>query len=142
MRCYKMYHKLHGPLPKNSKTDRMPARIFVCRSAIENKKTILLKMAKELSEKNIDLYTCCEEDVHNALPADSNIKKSSCIPNDLLVKIFGGNLSFKKDTGQRVKHGCGCMVSVDVGSYHLHPCYHNCLFCYANPTSKRKLSKK
>ena len=109
---------------------------------LKTKKAILLKMEKELSEKNIGLYTCCEKDVHTVLPADSNIKKSSCIPNDLLVKIFGGNLSFKKDTGQRVKHGCGCMVSVDIGSYHLHPCYHNCLFCYANPTSKKKLSKK
>ncbi|RZB37972.1 MAG: hypothetical protein SRB2_00679 [Desulfobacteraceae bacterium Eth-SRB2] len=110
--------------------------------ALKTKKAILMKMEKELSEKNIDLYTCCEKDVLNALLADSNIKKSSCIPNDLLVKIFGGNLSFKKDTGQRVTHGCGCMVSRDIGSYHLHPCYHNCLFCYANPTSKKKLSKK
>ncbi len=104
---------------------------------LETKKTILMKMEKELSEKNIDLYTCCEKDVHKALPADSNIKKSSCIPNDLLVNIFGGNLSFKKDTGQRVKDGCGCMVSVDIGSYNLHPCYHNCLFCYANPTAEK-----
>jgi len=105
---------------------------------IKTKKAILIKMKKELSEKNMDLYTCCEKDLLNALPADSNIKKSSCIPNDLLVKIFGGNLSFKKDTGQRAAQGCGCMVSVDIGSYHLHPCYHNCLFCYANPTSKKK----
>jgi hypothetical protein len=109
---------------------------------LETKKAILLKMEKELSEKNIDLYTCCEKDVLNALPADSNIKKSSCIPNDLLVKFFGGNLSLKKDTGQRVTHGCGCRVSVDIGSYHLHPCYHNCLFCYANPTLKKKLPIK
>jgi hypothetical protein len=109
---------------------------------LKTKKAVLLKMEKELSEKNIDLYTCCEKDVHNILPADSNIKKSSCIPNDLLVKIFGGHLSFKKDSGQRIKQGCKCMVSVDVGSYHLHPCHHNCLFCYANPTSKKKLSKK
>jgi len=93
---------------------------------LKTKKAILMKM----------------ENVLNALPSDSNIKKSSCIPNDLLVKIFGGNLSFKKDTGQRVTHGCGCMVSVDIGSYHLHPCYHNCLFCYANPTSQKKLPIK
>lgn len=109
---------------------------------MKTKKAILMKMEKELSEKNMDLYTCCEKDVLNALPSDSNIKKSSCIPNDLLVKIFGGNLSLKKDTGQRVTHGCGCMVSVDIGSYHLHPCYHNCLFCYANPTSQKKLQIK
>jgi hypothetical protein len=104
---------------------------------LKTKKEILLKMEKELSGKHIDLHTCCEKNVLNVLPQDSNIKKSSCIPNDLFVKIFGGNLSLKKDTGQRVTQGCGCMVSVDVGSYHLHPCYHNCLFCYANPTLKK-----
>ena len=101
---------------------------------LSEKITILLKMEKELSEKNVDLYTCCEKEVLNALPSGSNIKKSSCIPNDLFVKIFGGDLSFKRDTGQRSSKGCGCMISVDIGSYHLHPCYHNCLFCYANPT--------
>jgi hypothetical protein len=101
---------------------------------LSEKKRILLKMEKELSEINVDLYTCCEEDVLNVLPSDSNIRKSSCIPNDFFVKLFGGSLSFKRDTGQRSSKGCGCMISVDVGSYHLHPCYHNCLFCYANPT--------
>ena len=97
---------------------------------------ILLKLEKELSEKNVDLYACCEKEVLNALPSGSNIRKGSCIPNDLFVKIFGGDLSFKRDTGQRSSKGCGCMISVDIGSYHLHPCYHNCLFCYANPTQK------
>jgi DNA repair photolyase len=24
-----------------------------------------------------------------------------------------------------------------VGSYALHPCHHNCLFCYANPACDR-----
>ncbi|MCJ7541530.1 MAG: DUF1848 domain-containing protein [Desulfobacterales bacterium] len=96
----------------------------------------LLKLEKELSEKNVDLYACCEKEVLNALPSGSNIRKGSCIPNDLFVKIFGGDLSFKRDTGQRSSKGCGCMISVDIGSYHLHPCYHNCLFCYANPTQK------
>ena len=57
------------------------------------------------------------------------------ISNDLLMKLFGGSLSLNKDSGQRIKNGCGCNESVDIGSYSLHPCYHNCLFCYANPAS-------
>ncbi len=103
---------------------------------LSEKIELLLKLEKELSEKNVDLYTCCEKEVLDALPSGSKIKKSSCIPNDLFVKIFGGDLSVKKDSGQRVADGCGCMVSVDIGSYRLHPCYHNCLFCYANPTPR------
>ena len=109
---------------------------------LETKKKILLAMRTVLYEEKIDLCTCCEKQVMEIMPADSGIKKSSCIPNDLLVEIYGGNLSFKKDTGQRIKGGCECMVSVDIGSYHLHPCFHNCLFCYANPSSETAAVKK
>lgn len=101
---------------------------------IEKKKKVVLAMEQELKGKNIQLQTCCEKKIINVLPASSAITQSACIPNDLLVKIFGGRLSLKKDTGQRIKDGCGCMVSVDIGSYHLQPCHHNCLFCYANPS--------
>jgi len=102
---------------------------------IEIKSEIVLKMKDELSDKNISLHTCCEKELLSILPENSGITKSSCIPNDLLMKLFGGSLSLKKDSGQRTKNGCGCKVSADVGSYSLHPCYHNCLFCYANPAS-------
>jgi hypothetical protein len=82
------------------------------------------------------LKLCCEKDVLAALPAETSVTQSACIPSELLVEFFGGNLDLKKDTGQRIQEGCGCNVSVDIGSYQLHPCYHNCLFCYANPTSR------
>lgn len=103
--------------------------------SLEKKKGIILEIAKELAAKKINIHTCCEKELMNILPPNSSIKQSSCIPNDLLVKTYGGNLSFRKDSGQRINHGCGCMVSNDIGSYNLHPCYHNCLFCYANPCS-------
>jgi hypothetical protein len=100
----------------------------------EKVKTIL-EMEAQLAALNIQLYTCCEKDLIKALPPTSSITPSACIPNDLLMELFGGRLSLRKDTGQRVKAGCGCKVSVDIGSYRQQPCYHNCLFCYANPTS-------
>ncbi len=102
---------------------------------LKRKLDVLLNMENKLSVKNIRLFTCCEKEILAALPANTGIEKSSCIPNDLLVKLYGGNLSFKTDSGQRIKSGCGCMVSVDIGSYNLHPCHHRCLFCYANPAS-------
>ena len=95
----------------------------------------ILAMENYLAALNIRLFTCCEKDLIQALPATSAVTPSSCIPSDLLMEIYPGRLSLKKDTGQRVKAGCGCKVSVDIGSYRLQPCYHNCLFCYANPKS-------
>ena len=51
----------------------------------------------------------------------------------------GGNgVAVAKDSGQRRAAGCTCGVSKDIGSYNLHPCSHNCLFCYANPTCDEK----
>ena len=99
------------------------------------KTKIILEMEAQLRELDISLYTCCENDVIESLPPNSSVSPSSCIPNDLLLKLYPGSLSLKKDTGQRVKAGCNCKVSADIGSYRHQPCYHNCLFCYANPTS-------
>lgn len=129
-RCITSFMDHYAKLKKRIKS--IPGFSFID-PILSEKVKILLKMEKELTEKNVDLYTCCEKEVLNALPLNSNIRKSSCIPNDLFVKIFGGDLSFKRDTGQRSSKGCGCMISVDIGSYRLHPCYNNCLFCYANP---------
>ncbi|CAB1061438.1 hypothetical protein D1BOALGB6SA_6211 [Olavius sp. associated proteobacterium Delta 1] len=100
-----------------------------------DKVNTLIEMETRLAALNIHLTTCCEKEVIAALPPGSSISPSSCIPNDLLMELYGGNLALRKDTGQRVKAGCGCKVSVDIGSYRHQPCYHNCLFCYANPNS-------
>ena len=102
---------------------------------VDEKINLLLDMEKETRQLDMELSTCCEKDLLAYLPGTSKIRSSSCIPNDLFLKRFKGKLSVKKDYGQRLSQGCGCKTSVDIGSYDLHPCYHNCLFCYANPYS-------
>jgi hypothetical protein len=100
---------------------------------LSEKVTVLLDLEKRLSARNISLQTCCETEVSDMLPVESTITPSACISNSLLMSLYGGRLSLQKDRGQRIKSGCGCHVSADIGSYDHHPCYHNCLFCYANP---------
>jgi hypothetical protein len=102
---------------------------------LTDKVDTLVKMQTRLAPLPIDLTACCEKEVIAALPAGCPVAPSSCIPNALLMELYGGNISLRKDTGQRVKAGCGCKVSVDIGSYRHQPCFHNCLFCYANPAS-------
>jgi len=104
--------------------------------SLEEQKNIVLEMESELSPLKMDLYLCCEKELLGLLPPESKVSGSSCIPSDHLLRIFGGSLPLKRDQGQRVKAGCGCMVSVDIGSYREQPCFHNCLFCYANPAKR------
>jgi hypothetical protein len=101
--------------------------------SVDEKVDILLALEKDLAKKQIALKTCCEKEVLEALPESSRVAASSCIPNDLFIELFGGKLSLARDKGQRIKSGCGCRTSVDIGAYQEHPCYHRCLFCYANP---------
>jgi len=97
---------------------------------------VLLRMEKILSALSISLYTCCEKKLLSSLPPHSGIRAGSCIPNDLLQKLFGGHVSLRADYGQRHREGCGCKVSRDIGSYRDQPCHHHCLYCYANPASR------
>lgn len=106
------------------------------------KTDVLKKMLAILAPTPVKLHTCCEKEALAAMPADSTVTASACIPSRLLVDMSGGHLSFKKDTGQRTKQGCGCTISTDIGIYSEHPCYHNCLFCYANPLADKSLKQK
>lgn len=102
---------------------------------IEQKITILKELSEILRPTAIQLQVCCEREVLAALPPDAGVMPSACMDGRLLAKLFGGALSVKKDAGQRAKQGCGCTVSTDIGIYDEHPCRHNCLFCYANPSA-------
>jgi hypothetical protein len=98
---------------------------------------ILLRMEEVLSDEGVDLHLCCQKDLLEALPAGSGIRAGACISHEQIRSVYGGDLSGKKDRGQRGKQGCRCDESKDIGSYRLHPCFHNCLFCYANPKTQQ-----
>jgi hypothetical protein len=113
--------------------------------SFDHKIEVLLDLEKILISRGISLSICCEKRLFESLPKNSGIEQSSCIPTPLLMSHFGGNPDLRIDRGQRKEKGCGCYISVDIGSYHLHPCMNRCLYCYANPTdyiSHEDISKK
>ncbi len=134
-RCITSFVDLYPKIRK--RTDAMPGVDFFDPPP-DVKTETLMKMARELTVKNIALSLCCEKDLLKMLPHASRIDASACIPNHRLREMFGGDISLKPDKGQRVKQGCGCRQSVDVGIYHSQPCFHRCLFCYANPSPRPK----
>ncbi len=110
--------------------------------SIEKKKQILLRMQDCLDKKGMSLYLCCEKHLLEELGPDTRIQANACIDGHLLKDLFGGAPDTAKDKGQRSKSGCCCTKSIDIGSYRDHPCFHNCLFCYASPAMDRNIKKR
>lgn len=104
----------------------------------EEKAALLMALENRLHRRQINLHTCCEKEIIEHLPATTTIRPSACIPNRHLLAVYGGAITLKKDYGQRVRQGCGCRVSVDIGSYRDQICHHGCLYCYANPTGDNR----
>ncbi len=102
----------------------------------------LKRMAGDLGDRGIRLSTCCEKQTMAHLTPTDGIHHGACIPGERLAQIYGDHLNRKRDHGQRVKAGCGCNLSIDIGSYHRQPCYHDCLFCYARPQAPRNTRAK
>lgn len=138
-RCVTSFMDLYSKIRK--RTENRPDLSFVSPSLDKQKKTIL-DMQSRLKPRGIALFTCCEKEFLEALPPTAGILPSSCIPGRLLVELYGGGISLRKDPGQRAGAGCQCSISSDIGSYKDHPCHHNCLFCYANPAEYRNINSR
>jgi hypothetical protein len=106
--------------------------------AMTDKVKMVLEMEHTLKESSIRLALCCEPAVLSELPAQTTIGAGACISGHRIMALYGGKVSVRQDDGQRKASGCKCTQSVDVGSYDLHPCRHNCRYCYANPACDQR----
>ena len=79
----------------------------------------------------VSLRACCDPFLLEAGAAQSH-----CIDAALLTELHPRSLQAdaRPDKGQRT--GCGCLLSVDIGSYKQR-CANGCLYCYANPVHRR-----
>lgn len=102
------YKKLMGKFPEISTSD----------------KTTLVENLVNLNERwNLSLETCTELFTHNS------VKKSSCIDEELMKRISGFQRWVPHDKDKNQRNACGCVSSVDIGSYR--ECSHKCDYCYA-----------
>lgn len=88
----------------------------------------LESFARELSsiakENGMVTASCAE---NNDL-SNCGIVHNACIDKSLIEEIIGCKLKGAKDKNQRSE--CGCMESIDIGTYHT--CLNDCQYCYAN----------
>lgn len=82
------------------------------------------ELAQIASKHNLIIETCAEQiDLKEA-----GIRHGSCIDKKLAERLTGCKLTAGKDKNQR--EACGCIESVEVGSYNT--CLNGCRYCYAN----------
>ena len=80
-------------------------------------------------ENRIKIAACAEETDWTMY----GIERNCCIDPKQIEKITGCKIKAKKDKNQRKM--CGCMESIDIGSYHT--CRNACRYCYANDSEER-----
>jgi DNA repair photolyase len=91
-------------------------------------------MANVASKNGMRINSCAEYvDL-----ASAGIGHGKCIDDDLINEVFGLSLSPLKDKGQRDE--CGCVRSIDIGSYNT--CLHECSYCYATFNKKSVIGNR
>jgi len=80
-------------------------------------------MVATASQNNMEIVSCAED-----LDLDYyGIRPGKCVDDDYIRKVFGLDVTHKKDPSQR--KACGCVTSKDIGSYDT--CLFGCQYCYA-----------
>lgn len=82
------------------------------------------RLSRIAGKNGMEIGSCAEQvDLSRC-----GIIHNSCIDKALIESLLRCSLKGGKDTNQR--HSCGCMESVEIGTYNT--CKNGCVYCYAN----------
>jgi hypothetical protein len=86
-------------------------------------------LSASASANGLTLESCAE--THNLTPY--GILPGKCVDDALIRRVFGIDVTAKKDSAQR--EACGCVQSRDIGMYDT--CLFGCQYCYATSSFDR-----
>lgn len=111
-------------------TDKTDLKFENC--SLDDQRELSLKLLKIAQTNNMILNSCCDDDL-----AIGGIRKNHCIDLGLLRKITRNSLLNLKN--EPTRDDCGCVSSVDIGSYDT--CLFGCTYCYATRNRTQALLK-
>jgi len=83
---------------------------------------LLRRIAAIAYDKGIKLSTCAQPDLEV-----EGVSRAHCVDPERLSRVAGKEIAAPK---ARLRAGCGCADSVDIGAYDT--CPNGCAYCYAN----------
>jgi hypothetical protein len=92
-------------------------------------KNLMLFIVREARDKGMEICSC-------AMPLELDgygIKHGKCVDDSYISKVFGTEVTHRKDPSQR--KACGCVISKDIGMYDT--CLFGCLYCYATSSVEK-----
>ncbi len=111
-------------LDRYKNTERNVRPLNIDDDSIDKQYEIMQRFASIAADYGIYIDTCAEKINLESL----GISHACCIDKARFEKIGDCKLKIGKDQNQRSE--CGCIASIDIGSYNT--CKHGCLYCYAN----------
>ncbi|MDD2717646.1 MAG: DUF1848 domain-containing protein [Candidatus Wallbacteria bacterium] len=106
------------------KTERNSKNLGLAEIADKSAQRLASGFSRTARQSGLKIETCSEKIDLSEL----GIGHTSCIDGELIQRLSGKALEFRKDKHQRPE--CGCAQSRDIGSYNT--CRHGCLYCYAS----------
>jgi hypothetical protein len=89
---------------------------------------MLRAMVEIAGREGMEILSCAE--VYDLTPF--GIQPGKCVDDAYIRKVFGIDVTHRKDKNQRLE--CGCVQSKDIGQYDT--CRHGCAYCYATRSDK------
>ncbi len=116
-----------------AKTQRNTAGLNIENTGNDEMIEIAEKLAGLAHEKGLRIESCAE-----VIDLESvGVAHGHCIDKQLIEDLIGCPIKGGKDKNQRPE--CGCLESVEVGSYNT--CKNGCRYCYANFNKERVISQ-
>jgi hypothetical protein len=104
--------------------------IVDCNNKSDKRFDELMYTLAGIAEQNkMEIVSCAEDPDLTKY----NIHPGKCIDDDYIERVFGINVTHKKDPTQR--RACGCVVSRDIGVYNT--CLSGCQYCYATTSFEK-----
>lgn len=86
-------------------------------------------LAETAVQSGMEIFSCAED--LDLSPYE--IRPGKCVDDEYIQRVFGLDVTHKKDPSQRA--ACGCVASKDIGAYDT--CLFGCQYCYATTSFER-----